>query len=102
MPPTLLLPASLVDAGWIGADRLAALAVSPAWNAIARRATVRGSAGPDGPPPHDPGHERWLHARLGLPEDAAAAAAAALADGAAVAAWRLDPVHLHVVSLSMT
>jgi hypothetical protein len=93
---TLLLPASLLDPDWIGADRIATLAASPGWSALARRATTVGTAGPDGPPPHDPGHERWLHARLALPADSASAAAAALADGVADAAWRLDPVHLHV------
>jgi hypothetical protein len=93
---TLLLPAALLDPSWIGADRIATLAASPTWRALARRATTLGSAGPDGPPPQDPGHERWLHARLALPADSAAAAAAALADGVADAAWRLDPVHLHV------
>jgi hypothetical protein len=95
-PATLLLPASLVDPAWIGAERLATLAGSPCWRAIARRATQRAAAGPDGPPPHDPGHERWLRTRLALPGEVAPAAAAAHADGMAQAAWRLDPVHLHV------
>jgi hypothetical protein len=94
--PVLLLPAALVDPTWIGADRIAELAASPCWAALARRATERAHAGPDGPPPHDPGHERWLHARLALPAGTALAAAAALADGVAGAAWRIDPVHLHV------
>jgi hypothetical protein len=94
--PVLLLPAALVDPAWIGADRIAELATSPCWTALARRATVREQAGPDGPRPHDPGHERWLHARLALPEGSSLAAAAALADGVAGAAWRIDPVHLHV------
>ncbi|MFN8841363.1 MAG: hypothetical protein ACK5XG_21750 [Burkholderiales bacterium] len=94
--PVLLLPAALVDPAWIGADRIAELAASPCWTALARRTTVRTQAGSDGPPPHDPGHERWLHARLALPEGTSLAAAAAIADGVAGAAWRIDPVHLHV------
>ncbi len=95
-PPTLLLPASLVDPDWIGGDRIAALAASPAWSALARRVAELGATGPEGPPPNDPGHERWLRRRLAVPDGAASAAAAALADGAPDAAWRLDPVHLHV------
>lgn len=95
-PATLLLPASLLDPAWIGAQRIASLAGSPCWSAIARRATQCAAAGPDGPPPHDPGHERWLRVRLALPGEAAPAAASAHADGATEAAWRLDPVHLHV------
>lgn len=95
-PPTLLLPAALVEPDWIGADRIAALAAAPGWAALARRAHPLGEAGPTTPPPSDPGHERWLHARLGLPADTAIAAASAIADGRPAAAWRLDPVHLHV------
>jgi hypothetical protein len=95
-PPALLLSASLLDPDWIGAQRLAELAASPFWRAIARRAATLREAGPDGPPPHDPGHERWLRVALWLPADAARAAAAAFADGAGGAAWRIDPVHLHV------
>lgn len=95
-PPTLLLPAALVDADWLGAERVAALAALPGWTTLARRARVVAEAGPTDPPPSDPGHERWLHARLGLGADASLAAAAAIEDGVAGAAWRLDPVHLHV------
>jgi hypothetical protein len=102
-PPTLLLPAALVDPGWIGPERLAGLCAAPGWAALARRAGATAEAGsPDGPPP-DPGHERWLHRRLGLPEAVPVAACSALADAAAPArapgmgaCWRLDPVHLHV------
>lgn len=94
--PVLLLPAALVDTDWLGADRVAELAALPGWTGIARRARLAGEAGPADPPPSDPGHERWLHACLGLPAEAALAAAAAIDDGRAAAAWRLDPVHLHV------
>ncbi|MFM1991516.1 MAG: hypothetical protein RJA99_4473 [Pseudomonadota bacterium] len=94
--PTLLLPAALVDPEWLGADRLAALAARPGWTAVARRARLLDETGPADPPPSDPGHERWLHARLRLPAGSAIAAASAIADGRPGAAWRLDPVHLHV------
>jgi hypothetical protein len=94
--PALLLPAALVERDWIGADRQALAAASPGWAAIARRARVADGAGPDGPPPNDPGHERWLRARLGLGPQASLAACASIADVGAGAAWRIDPVHLHV------
>jgi hypothetical protein len=93
--PVLLLPAALVERDWLGADRLAASACAASWAAIVRRAVPDGSAGPDGPPPHDPGHERWLDARLvmgGHP----LAAFRATADATGRADWRVDPVHLHV------
>ena len=95
-PPTLLLPAALVDPAWPGADRIAALAATPAWAALASRARVLACAGPEDPPPGAPGHLRWLATRLRLPAGTALAACAALVDGATDAAWRLDPVHLHV------
>jgi hypothetical protein len=94
--PTLLLPASLADPAWLGADRLAALAAAPGWAALSRRAHAVAQDGPEDRPSSDPGHERWLHRRLGLSADAALAACAALADGVPQAAWRIDPVHLHV------
>jgi hypothetical protein len=94
--PTLLLPASLADPGWLGADRIAALAALPAWTALGRRARVIAQDGPEDRPSSDPGHERWLHGRLGLPGDAALAACAAWVDGVPQAAWRIDPVHLHI------
>jgi hypothetical protein len=122
MLPTLLLPAALVDPGWLGPARVAALGAAPGWGALARRATLIAEAGPpDGPPPA-PGHERWLQQRLGLPEGTPIAACAALFDAAQMYAadlpgghthapdatasippardagpcWRIDPVHLHV------
>ncbi|RPH44972.1 MAG: hypothetical protein EHM87_08195 [Burkholderiales bacterium] len=94
--PTLLLPAALADPAWLGADRMAGLAREPGWSALARRSRTIAQAGPEDRPSSDPGHERWLRTRLGLPADAALAACAALADAAPQAAWRLDPVHLHV------
>jgi hypothetical protein len=95
-PPVLLLPAALVDPDWLGADRLAAAAADADWAALARRIGGTDEAGPDGPPPNDPGHERWLRSRLGLAGDAPLAVYAACADGVPDAAWRVDPVHLHV------
>lgn len=94
--PTLLLPAALVEAQWVGPDAIGAIAASPAWAALARRAVVVGIDRGDGPPPLDPAHERWLHARLGLPAHTALAAASAIADDRPGADWRVDPVHLHV------
>jgi hypothetical protein len=103
VPPTLLLPASLVDPQWLGPARVAALGASAGWAALARRAGVTAEAGaPDTPAAPDPGHERWLHRRLALPEDIPVAGCAALADldtdpdVAAGRRWRLDPVHLHI------
>lgn len=93
--PELLLPAALVERDWLGADRLAAAASAASWVAIVRRAVPDGSAGPDGPPPHDPGHERWLDARLALGGHPLAAFRAA-SDASGRADWRVDPVHLHV------
>ncbi|MFZ4758686.1 MAG: hypothetical protein ACOYLX_11035, partial [Burkholderiaceae bacterium] len=92
----LLLPAALVDLDWLGADRRAAAAAMPAWAAIARRSRLAREAGPDDPPPSDPGHERWLRERLCLPAGCALAACAAAADHLDDVAWRIDPVHLHV------
>jgi len=94
--PTLLLPAALADPGWIGADRIATLAKGPGWTALSRRVRTLAQAGPEDRPASDPGHERWLRARLGLPGDAALAACSALVDAVPSAAWRVDPVHLHV------
>lgn len=94
--PTLLLPAALVEPSWADAARLAELAALPGWTALARRASLIAEAGADGPPPSEPGHERWLRARFGLEPDRAVAAWSALADGHEQADWRLDPVHLHV------
>jgi hypothetical protein len=94
--PTLLLPAALVEPPWADAAGLAALAARPGWTAVARRARVLAEAGPEGPPPSEPGHERWLRARVGLPADRSVAAWSALADGRERANWRLDPVHLHI------
>jgi hypothetical protein len=94
--PTLLLPAALADPAWLGADRIAALAAGPGWRALVRHARTVAEAGPEDRPSSDPGHERWLHARLALPADAALAACAALADAAPGSMWRVDPVHLHV------
>jgi hypothetical protein len=117
-PRTLLLPAALVDAQWLGSTRLTALAASQGWASLARRTSVADEVGaPDGPPP-DPGHERWLHRHLELPAGsplaawavcaeaspgasrpgghATATAGAAGSDIASPRRWRLDPVHLHV------
>jgi hypothetical protein len=94
--PTLLLPAALVEPPWADAARLADLAALPGWTAVARRARVLAQAGPEGPPPSEPGHERWLRTRFGLDADRAVAACSALADGRERVDWRLDPVHLHV------
>jgi hypothetical protein len=102
-PPTLLLPASLVDPQWLGPARVAALAAAPGWAALAGRTSVAAEAGaPDTPAAPDPGHERWLQRRLALPADVPVAGCAALIDldtGPGTVAgrrWRLDPVHLHV------
>ena len=94
--PALLLPAALVEPAWLGADRLAEAAALPGWSAIARRARPLAERGPAPRPPSDPGYERWLHERLALPAEVAPAACASIADSQADAAWRLDPVHLHV------
>jgi hypothetical protein len=95
-PTTLLLPAALVDPAWLGAARLAELAGSPGWSALARRARILETSSPDVRMPPDPGHDRWLQRRLGLPADCALAACAVLDRGPLPAHWRLDPVHLHV------
>lgn len=95
-PPCLVLPASLVDPGWIGPERLAKAASAPGWTALARRARRVGESGPEPRPPSDPGHLRWLSARLGIPADCALAACSAVLGGHDDAAWRVDPVHLHV------
>jgi len=96
--PTLLLPAALVDPGWLGPARLAALGAAPGWASLARRAGMAAEAGPsDGPPP-DPGHERWLHRRLGLPDGTPVAACSAPADAASMPASAPvegTPRHLH-------
>jgi hypothetical protein len=94
--PRLVLPASLVDPDWLGRERLAKAAASPGWTALARRARTVGERGPEPRPPSDPGHLRWLAEQLGLPADCALAACSVPTDGAPDAAWRIDPVHLHV------
>jgi hypothetical protein len=93
---TLLLPAALVDRDWLGPEQAATRAAAPGWRALTRRVRVLEEAGTDDALPGEPGHERWLHRRLGLPADSAAAACSAWLDGPADAAWRLDPVHLHL------
>lgn len=96
LPPCLVLPASLVDPDWLGSERLARAATAPGWAALARRARTVAELGPEPKPPSDPGHLRWLADRLGVPADCALAACSAFADGSPEAAWRVDPVHLHV------
>jgi len=96
LAPTLLLPAALVEPQWADAARLATLAALPGWSALARRARVLAEVGADGPPPSEPGHERWLRTRFGLPPECAVAACSAIADDRMQADWRLDPVHLLV------
>lgn len=95
-PPTVVLPAALVDPTWLGATRLAHASALAGWRALARVASVIEAQGPEARVPSDPGHLRWLQRHLGLPEGIALAGCAALSDGRPAAAWRLDPVHLHI------
>jgi hypothetical protein len=95
-PPTVVLPAALVDPTWLGAARLADASALAGWRALARVASVLDVQGPETRVPSDPGHLRWLQRHLELPEGIALAGCTSLSDGRPAAAWRLDPVHLHI------
>jgi hypothetical protein len=95
-PATLLLPGALADPAWLGADALRAAAAAPGAAALARRAQPEAAWAAPGPLPPDPGHQHWLHRRFGLVDGESVEAAAAYADGAGDAHWRLDPVHLQL------
>jgi hypothetical protein len=93
---TLILPAALVDPGWLGTARHAELGALPGWSSLAKRARIVETSAPDTRMPPDPGHERWLYRRLGLPEGCALAACALSGGSPLPTHWRVDPVHLHV------
>jgi hypothetical protein len=94
--PALLLAASLVDPAWLGSDRLAQAARAPGFAALARKAALGSASEETGTHLPEPGHEAWLQKAFGLPASAPISACSALADGAAQARWRLDPVNLHI------
>jgi len=95
-PATLLLPGALAARTGSEAGPPSTPPVGPALARLVRRIVACEHGPPDGPPPFEPGHVRWLHAHLGLARDDAIAACTAQADRVAGAHWRLDPVHLHL------
>lgn len=95
-PATLLLPGALAAAHGPQASPPAALLDGSALARLARRIVACEQGPPDGPPPFEPGHVRWLNARLGLERNHAISACTAAPDHVADVHWRLDPVHLHL------
>lgn len=95
-PATLLLPGALAARDGSEAGPPCPRSVGSELARLARRIVACEQGPPDGAPPFEPGHVRWLHAHLGLARDEATAACTAAPDHVAGAHWRLDPVHLHL------
>jgi hypothetical protein len=92
----VLVPSALPDPGFVADAQRAGCARGGAFARLARRCLPVAEWWSDAAVPPELGHERWLRIHAGLADEVAVAAATALVDGVADAAWRLDPVHLHV------
>jgi len=96
LSPTLLLTGALPSPDWLGQAGREVCVSSPGLRAMARqvRATQVSPAATEAIP--EPGHERWLRQRFGLPDPYPFAACGPAAAGCSQADWRIDPVHLHL------
>ena len=94
--PTLLLTGALPSPDWLGQAGRQACVNSTGLRAMAKRVSTTdvSPAATDAIP--EPGHERWLRQRFGLPDRYPFAACGPAAAGSSQADWRVDPVHLHL------
>ena len=96
LPPVLLLPGALADPLWLGPDIVQTLAQSPGWRMVCERVQQVQATAPSDDALPEPGHERWLQSRFGLPDTHPFPACAVTRLGDDRPAWRLDLVHLHL------
>ena len=94
--PKLVLTGALPSPDWLGQAGRQVCVNSPGLRAMAKRVstTAVSTAATEAIP--EPGHERWLRQRFGLPDRYPFAACGPAAAGSPQADWRVDPVHLHL------